>query len=78
MFVGMNKTFWVLRVSFIQIKKSQATKLHQIPLFHITTGVCQTMKKVMQKNCGCKHGLDTKNVWSKQNKKEEIFCVEFF
>ena len=36
MFVGMSKNFWALRVSFLQIKKSQATKLHQIPLFHTT------------------------------------------
>ena len=38
MFVGMSKNFWALRVSFLQIKKSKAKKLHQIPLFH-TTGI---------------------------------------
>ena len=37
MFVGMTKNFWALWVSFLQIKKSQATKLHQIPLFHTIT-----------------------------------------
>ena len=36
MFVGMSKNFWALRVSFLQIKKSKAKKLHQIPLFHTT------------------------------------------
>ena len=38
MFVVMSKTFWAFRVSFLQIKKSQAKKTAPAPLFH-TTGI---------------------------------------
>ena len=33
MFVGMSKNFWASRVSFLQIKKSQATNCLRWPYF---------------------------------------------
>ena len=34
MFVGMSKSFWALRVSFLQIKKLQATTAPDDPISH--------------------------------------------